>query len=461
VSLRFRLTAISVLLVGLGLLAASVATHYELKASLIDRLDQQLTDAQGAALRSLSGDPDSQRAIQPDAYVALYSGDGRLVRARVPVDSPRTLPSWVHTAPSGMSTRSGYRVSVTDAGPPGFDGKLVVAYPLSDVNSTLSRLGKLEVLAGILVLVAVGVLAGIAVKAALRPLERIEETAGAIAAGDLTRRVEEDTRTEVGRLGRALNEMLAQIERAFNEREESERRLRRFIADASHELRTPLTSVRGYAELFRRGAAERPADLEMAMRRIEDDAARMGLLVDDLLLLARLDQGRPLEREQVDLAAVARELVEDSRLLHPAWPVELHGDAAAVVAGDELRLRQAIGNLLANARAHCPEGTAIEVTVTDGEGGVAVAVADHGPGIAPEHAERVFERFFRADPSRARASGGSGLGLSIVQSIAVAHGGSASVESTVGEGSTFTLTVPRARGLAAATEPLALPEAQR
>ena len=460
-SLRFRLTAISVLLVGLGLLIASFATHYELKASLIDRLDQQLADAQDSGFEALfRPGPDSQRAIRPDAYLALYLPDGTLLHGRVPVGK-RTLPEFMHTAPTGLSTQDGYRVQVTHPGPPGSQAKLVIAFPLSDVNSTLSRLARLEVLAGLLVMIAVAVLALIAVRAALRPLGRIEETAGAIAAGDLTRRVEEDSRTEVGRLGRALNEMLAQIEHAFHEREESERRLRRFIADASHELRTPLTSVRGYAELFRRGAADRPADLEMAMRRIEDDAARMGLLVDDLLLLARLDQGRPLERDQVDLAAVARELVEDSRLLHPEWPVALHGDAAAVIAGDELRLRQAIGNLLANARAHCAEGTPIDVTVADGEDGVTVSVADHGPGIAPEDAERVFERFFRADPSRARASGGSGLGLSIVQSIALAHGGSATVESAVGEGSTFRLVIPRVRELPSAAEPLVLPEAQR
>ena len=234
---------------------------------------------------------------------------------------------------------------------------LVIAVPLDDVHSTVQRLTMIELLVGAIALVAVGVLALILVRVGLRPLGRIEQTAGAIAAGDLSQRVENsDPRTEVGRLGGALNEMLAQIERAFAERERSENRLRRFVADASHELRTPLTSVRGYAELFRRGASDRPEDLRVVMRRIEDEAARMGVLVEDMLLLARLDQGRPLEREPVDLGAIAADLADDARMLHPDWPVELRVDGETIVTGDELRLRQALGNLLANARAHTPAG---------------------------------------------------------------------------------------------------------
>jgi two-component system OmpR family sensor kinase len=281
------------------------------------------------------------------------------------------------------------------------------------------------------------------VRLGLRPLGRIEQTAGAIAAGDLSQRIENsDPRTEVGRLGGALNEMLAQIERAFAERERSENRLRQFVADASHELRTPLTSVRGYAELFRRGASDRPEDLRVVMRRIEDDAARMGVLVEDMLLLARLDQGRPLEREPVDLGAIAADLADDARMLHPDWPVELRVDGETIVTGDELRLRQALGNLLANARAHTPQGTPVTVAVTGNGQVVTVEVADRGPGIDAEDLPRVFERFYRADPSRSRASGGSGLGLSIVASIAEAHSGEAAVTSEAGQGATFTLSIP-------------------
>jgi two-component system OmpR family sensor kinase len=239
--------------------------------------------------------------------------------------------------------------------------------------------------------------------------------------------------------------MLAQIEQAFREREASEDRLRRFVADAGHELRTPLTSVRGYAELFRHGADQRPDDLALAMRRIEEEASRMGVLVDDLLLLARLDQGRPLEREPVDLRHVTGDLVTDAQRLHPEWPLEFDeaGDPL-VVTGDDLRLHQAIGNLLANCRAHTPAGTALTVRLSSRDAMAVVEVADKGPGIDPEIAGRVFERFVRADDSRARASGGSGLGLAIVSSIVEAHGGRVELDTEVGKGSTFRLLIPLA-----------------
>jgi two-component system OmpR family sensor kinase len=319
----------------------------------------------------------------------------------------------------------------------------VKAIPLTDVNSTLNKLTALEFLVGAIVLAMVGGLAYALVRVELRPLRRIEDTAAAIAAGDLSRRVDEaEPTTEIGSLGGSLNAMLSQIEIAFKEREASEDRLRRFVADASHELKTPLTSVRGYAELFRRGAADRPEDLALVMSRIEAEAERMGILVDDLLLLARLDQGRPLERRPLDLTATVSELVDDHRMLHAQWPIDLRAPQPVTVNGDPLRLRQAIGNLLSNARAHTPPGTPVTVSVErDGENAV-VEVADHGPGIPPEDAARIFERFFRADPSRARASGGSGLGLSIVSAIAEAHGGRAELAETSANGSTFRVVVP-------------------
>ena len=316
---------------------------------------------------------------------------------------------------------------------------------MNSVVQTLHRLVLIELITTAAVLAGVGGLALVVVRAGLRPLEDIGETAGAIAEGDLSRRVERaEPRTEVGRLGLSLNAMLAQIQTAFEARQASEDRLRRFVADASHELRTPLTSIRGYAEMFRRGVADRPADLATSMRRIEEESARMGVLVDDLLLLARLDQGRPLEREPVDLAQVAADAVQDARAVEPERPIELHGPDVAVVLGDELRLRQVAANLLANARQHTPPSTPVRVDVRQENGSVVLEVADDGPGLFPEEAAKVFERFYRADPSRNRNQGGTGLGLSIVAAVAQAHGGRAKVESEPGHGARFRVELPAA-----------------
>jgi len=287
------------------------------------------------------------------------------------------------------------------------------------------------------------------VRLGLRPLEEIGGTASAIAAGDLSRRVEHaDERTEVGRLGLALNVMLARIEASFRAQEASERKLRRFVADASHELRTPLSAVRAYAELYDRGAAERPDDLERSMRGISRESERMSVLVEDLLLLARLDDGRPLECEPVRLDEVVGEAVETAQTVDPERRIELHAETAVVV-GDRVRLRQIVDNLLANVRAHTPPGTPASVSVTRRNGSAEIAVADSGPGLDEEHLQHVFERFYRADPSRARASGGVGLGLAIVSAVAEAHGGSASVSSVPGEGTTFTIALPLAADAAA------------
>jgi two-component system OmpR family sensor kinase len=283
------------------------------------------------------------------------------------------------------------------------------------------------------------------VRLSLRPLEGIGATAGAIAAGDLSRRVEPATeRTEVGRLGLALNAMLAQIEAAFEERRASQDRLRRFVADASHELRTPLTSIRGYAELFRRGADSRPEDLAKSMQRIEAEAARMGVLVEDLLLLARLDQGRPLEREPVDLGPVVEEAVDSARAVEPSRPIDLELHSPTSVIGDEGRLRQAVDNLLDNARVHTPASSRVRVTLgsdADSED-VLLSVADEGPGLTSDVATRAFERFYRGDPSRSRSMGGAGLGLSIVAAIVEAHGGTVTVRSEEGAGATFEVRLP-------------------
>lgn len=463
-SLRFRLTAISVLLVALGLLGAGIATRHYLDSFLVERVDQQSTTAEVPALFAFAGDDGGSarslaNALPSGSFVALVSSDGA-VSARYVGTGTHEAPDFLTSAPRGTSTIDDYRVRSVDAStiaPPGTIATgtaLVIAVPLDNVHSTVQRLTMIELLVGAIALIAVAVLALILVRVGLRPLGRIEQTAGAIAAGDLTQRVENsDPRTEVGRLGAALNEMLTQIEQAFAERERSENRLRRFVADASHELRTPLTSVRGYAELFRRGASERPEDLDVVMRRIEDDATRMGLLVDDMLLLARLDQGRPLERDRVDLGALATDLIDEARVLNPQWPVELTIQGDTAVVGDEMRLRQAVGNLLGNARAHSPEGTPVAVAVHGDDSVVTLDVTDEGPGIEADDLPRVFERFYRADPSRSRASGGSGLGLSIVASIVEAHGGAATVASEPGRGARFRLTLPSATSACKSADP--------
>jgi two-component system OmpR family sensor kinase len=461
-TLRARLSLITVALVAVGLVAAGVATRLALQSFLIDRVDQQFQPAvQPVAAFFLRGDGDegAQRQIYgvlpPNSYAAVLSANGQVLASQpfgtVDGHTAEQIVKAGAKLSSGTITADGYRVAIipasqTSDGGPGLTTRLLLAIPLSDAESTLNRLTLLELLVGLIVAGCVAVLAYVLVRREFRPLERMEATAAAIAAGDLSQRVsEDDPATEVGRLGAALNAMLAQIELAFEAQRQSENRLRRFVADASHELRTPLTSVRGFAELFRRGAAGRPEDLAVAMRRIESEAERMGVLVDDLLMLAKLDQGRPIDAEPVDLRAVVEELVSDHRILHPEWPIELHAEGEGTVVGDELRLRQAVTNLLSNARTHTPPGTPLNVRFeTDGDERL-VEVADEGPGIPPDLLPRVFERFVRSDPSRARASGGSGLGLSIVAAIVEAHGGRVEAASPPGHGATFRLLLPAAK----------------
>jgi two-component system OmpR family sensor kinase len=309
------------------------------------------------------------------------------------------------------------------------------------------------------VLVALGLAGYGLVRSSLRPLAAVERTAQAIAAGDLSQRVAPgDGRTEVGRLSQALNGMLARIESAFRAQQASqeqarasEERMRRFVADASHELRTPLTSIRGFAELYRQGAVTSPEEVARLMQRIESEGGRMGVLVEDLLQLARLDQQRPLSLTPVDVAELAGDAVADARVLQPDRPIALHLDASLtelpVVLGDEARLRQVVGNLVSNALAHTPGSAPLTLSVgEDTSGGgdrVVLRVADEGPGMAPEDAARVFERFYRADASRSRAAGGTGLGLSIVAALVAAHGGDVTLDTAPGRGAVFTVRLPR------------------
>jgi two-component system OmpR family sensor kinase len=354
-----------------------------------------------------------------------------------------------------------WRVLLLPARMQGVAGFAAVATPLSDVESTVAHLLLLELAIGAVVLVLFAGLGYGAVRSSLRPLVEVEETAEAIAGGDLTRRVpESDPRTEVGRLSRSLNAMLGQIEHAFRSQQESEvearqseERMRRFVADASHELRTPLTSIRGFAELYRQGAVAGGDELDRVMKRVEDEAARMGLLVDDLLLLARLDQQRPLVHEPVDLLQLVRDAAHDAAAVAPDRDVavEVTGDGPPVVLGDDARLRQVFGNLLTNALTHTPAGTDVRLRVgaDNGTGLAAVEVIDRGPGLSKEQSARVFERFYRVDVARTRAQGGSGLGLSIVAALVAAHGGRVEVDTEPGQGATFRVLLPLAPSYAA------------
>jgi two-component system OmpR family sensor kinase len=456
-TLRARLLLGLVALAAVGMVAASLVTYAQLRSFLVDRVDQQLDSAQVPVGRDV-GFLDSPRdrplppraQVPPGTYGELRAANSTVLRA-VTYDYSDDTATAKPELPGRLPTRrSLFTVGHGDAqfrvlSEPIGQVTLVVAVPLSDVRSTLHRLVRVELGVTLLVLAGMAAMAWWLVRRELHPLEEMSTTAGAIAAGDLSQRVARaDDVTEVGRLGTSLNTMLQQIEEAFAARQATEQQLRRFVADVSHELRTPLTSIRGYAELFRRGAASRPEDLATTMRRIEDEAQRMGVLVEDLLLLARLDEGRPLGREPVDLAALAEDIAGDARVAQPDRAVTVLGaDQPAVVPGDDHRLRQAVANLVFNALQHTPAGSPVEVRLVRRPADVVVEVVDHGEGLTMEDAPHVFERFWRPDASRTRQSGGgAGLGLSIVASVAAAHGGSAEVGPTPGGGATFRLLLP-------------------
>jgi two-component system OmpR family sensor kinase len=472
-SLRGRLLIGVITLMVVGLVISDLVTYATMQRTLVDRIDQQLTaraTSQTAVevLASPScrtGPGGSGSNFPPGSVTELLAADGTVAKACITSGFGESSAIASPMLPKSLPYKGAFDIPVTPfnvAGTGGvtqfritywredsFSGQFVVfAIPLTDVNHTLAALLLLEWEIGLGVVAAAAILAFLIIQLGLRPLQRMGAVAGDIAAGDLSRRVEPaNSRTEIGRLGLALNSMLNQIEAAFAQRTASESRLRRFIADASHELRTPLTSIRGYSEMLRRGAAQSPTDSEVARRRIEDEAVRMSTLVDDMLLIARLDQGRPLEMKAVDLQAIARDAASDAHAVAPQRDVKVDAPNPVVVTGDDTRLRQVVGNLMRNALVHTPSATAVEIAVSTENGFARISVADHGPGLRPDEVERIFEPFYRADPSRSRDRGGAGLGLSIVNAVVSAHGGKVSVRETDGGGATFEVELPLTRAL--------------
>lgn len=476
------LTVLALLTLGLGLTAG--ATFGALQDWRADRVDDLLTAAADELDSELAAEPAGPRfemALATDglsrvwqrmaeggdipSFFQLRSSSGRVLETvsvglqpQVPLPLPPDLIPAAAT-PGGQAAPRLFRASTAEPDGSGVapnwrlltqrltgsDEILIVGLQTKTSDELLSRTANVMAITSVAVLVGVALLSLRSIRRALRPLEAIVTTAGAIGAGDLTRRVDDlSPRTEVGRLGGALNAMLGQIETAFRARQGSEDRLRRFVADASHELRTPIATIRGYAELFRRGASARPDDLADAMRRIESEAARMGGLVDELLLLARLDQGRPLEREPVELTALVADAVADARAVEPSRPLRLDHDGEVVILGDAARLRQVLDNLMSNVGRHTPAGAAAAVRIrTEGDDAV-VEVTDSGTGLTAEHRDRVFERFFRIDDSRQRRASGSGLGLSIVAAVVEAHGGTVAAHPAAGGGTTFRIRLPQA-----------------
>ena len=460
-SLRARLLVGLLALTAAGMLTAGGVTYAEQRSFAYQRVDEQTRDAPFLLGRELHGDhdgdgrrmdgrnpaPDGDGPLGPPAgtYGELRTATGTrsvILPVGQGITAKPDLPE--HVPLDRLFTVSGSdgRYRVLAQRDPAAGGILISAVPLRDADEQLDRLLLVEALVIGVVLLLLGIAGWAVVRIGLLPLDRMGNTAGRIAGGDLSHRVEAtDPRTEVGRLGIALNGMLDRLEDAFSRRQESEDRLRAFIADASHELRTPLASIRGYAELFRMGAVPEGPEQERAMRRIEDEAARMGVLVEDLLSLARLDELRDPVRRPVDVAALAADAVDDARATAPDREIGLEAERATV-CGDAHQLRQVLANLLRNALVHTPAGSPIEVSVDPERDVVRVTVRDHGPGLPTDDSEALFERFWRAEGGRERGKGGAGLGLAIVAGIVDAHHGRVRALDADGGGAAFVVELP-------------------
>jgi len=507
-SLRTRLLIAVGAIALVALVAADVATYSSLRSFLFSRMDERLATTEGPVAHQFAAPPprpdsdsgerpedDRQEAlatIAPGAFVQLRDAAGKPVAGqgqpavvaggrtyapRIPATiaglrpptgtehDPRLVPVFF-TASARQSSGPRFRVSAALLP----DGRqLIMALPLTSTQATLDRLATIQAAVTGGALLAAVLLGWWLVRVGLRPLRTVEGTAEEIAAGSLDRRVPgENERTEVGRLARALNVMLGRIETAFAERDAteaelraSEQRLRRFVADASHELRTPLAAVSAYGELLARGAVEAEEDVHRVLVGMRAEAARMAAMVEDLLALARLDEGRPLARDSVELVGLVAECVQTSEAVGPGWPVRLEASRPVEVVGDRERLRQVFVNLLANVRQHTPIGTCAWVRLAKADGEAIVEVEDDGPGLSKEQAAHAFERFYRADPSRSRLHGGAGLGLAIVAAVVEAHGGSVAASPRRPHGARFTVRLrlaPEESDLSAGAVKAGVPE---
>jgi two-component system OmpR family sensor kinase len=453
--------------VALVLVASNVALASTFHTYLLLRVDQQLQSAGGFfGARRGPGGPDAGSSQQREAVTEYFQAEGDLTSGVItPIGGtydPQQRPGpklTVGAAESHMTSPDAPQHPFTTGAIAGngrwrvvviqdpFDaaGIRVLGISLDGVTSTLRHVRTIQFVGTLAVLGALGLVLSWVMRLGVHPVEEMADTAEQITGGDLSRRIEEpDPATEAGRMGTAFNAMLDSIQEAFRAREASEAKVRRFAADASHELRTPLTSIRGYAELYRAGALADEGELRDAMARIESEAERMGSLVEELLQLARLDQEQVMEFSDVDLGDLATDAVNDAHAVEPDRPITItvEGVQPVIVRGNDPALRQVLANLLGNVRAHTPPGTPASVTVSRNGTHAVVVVADAGPGMREDVAAHVFERYYRADVARTRAAGGSGLGLSIVESIARAHGGSASVASAPGEGARFEIKLP-------------------
>ena len=484
-SLRTRLVASLVALLAVLSAIVGVASVITMRHVMTGQLDKQLVAADLRAHNGYNGGgppgdhngdhmPLAQLPGQPAGTINMTTLGGTVIQAnytdssgnaltvpakdkavlsKVPVDGePHTVD---------LPDLGSYRVLArTDTD--GDQSVITTALPMHDVNAAVYRLSAVITIVAVVGLLLAALLGLLIVRLTLRPLRRVAATASRVAElpldkGDVALAVrvpDEDIepRTEVGQVGAALNRMLGHVSRALTARQQSESKVRQFVADASHELRTPLAAIRGYAELTRRTRKDLPPDISYAMDRVESEATRMSGLVDDLLLLARLDQGRPVEREDVDLTALLVDVVSDAHVAGPDHPLELDlPDEPITVSGDNFRLHQVVANLLTNARMHTPAGTHVAVRLARVDGRARITVTDDGPGIPASLLPSVFDRFARGDDSRSRAAGSTGLGLAIVSSVVAAHGGVVRVQSTPGC-TEFTVDLP------VVAEPLSTPE---
>jgi two-component system, OmpR family, sensor kinase len=461
-SLRGRLLLTLAGLLALALIASGAIVVGLTRNSLIEQLDQELLMPALGDVRPGVGpgpiDPTGRRLAlvlldrRGNVLEAFPSG---FARSPDPLPEPAipgsdAMPLNRIVTRRAVSGALDYRVLTLALPAP--DRFVALAAPMREVDAVTRQLVLNLAVVSAVVLGALLAIGWLVIRRELRPLERVTATADKISAGDLGQRVG-DLRegAEVGRLAHAFDAMLDQIQAAFAQQQQalaaqarSEGQLRQFVADASHELRTPLTALRGYADLYLAGGLPDDAAVEQAMRRIGTESRRMAELVEDLLLLARLDQGRPLERERVELSALVADALDDARAVEPSRPITARIEPEISITGDEHRLRQVVGNLLANVRVHTPPDAPVELTLARADGRVVLSVTDHGPGIDPAHAERIFDRFYRVDSGRSRDRGGSGLGLAIAAAIVSAHGGTIGHAPTPGGGATFTVRLPLA-----------------